>query len=134
MESLLETETPPLKLRADEPVYGMMDGAMIFTREEGWKEVKLGRVFKEQDLFSLTEKRNWLRASEYTAHLGEHKVFEQKFGVVLDKYDHLDDRLAFISDGAKSRSIGMELCRGRIPESHSNTRFLSCCRAFSQIF
>lgn len=101
VEPILETETPPLKLGANEPVYGMMDGAMIFTREEGWKEVKLGRVFKERDLFSLNEKRNWLRTSEYIAHLGGHKDFEQKFGVVLDKYEHLDERLVFISDGAR---------------------------------
>ena len=101
VEAFLEEETPPLKLRANEPVYGMMDGAMIFTREEGWKEVKLGRVFKERDLYSLNEKRNWLRHSEYIAHLGGHKAFEKKFGVVLDKYEHLGQRLVFIGDGAK---------------------------------
>ena len=101
VESLLSEETPPLELGSEEPVYGMMDGAMIFTREEGWKEVKLGRVFKERALFSLNEKRNWVRNSEYISHLGGHKAFEQKFGVVLDKYEHLDKRLVFISDGAK---------------------------------
>ena len=27
-----------------EPVYVMIDGSMIYTREEGWKEIKLGRI------------------------------------------------------------------------------------------
>ena len=29
----------------DDIVYGMMDGSMVFTREDGWKEMKVGRIF-----------------------------------------------------------------------------------------
>ena len=34
---------PPLKSK--EVLYAEVDGSMIFTRDDGWKEVKVGRVF-----------------------------------------------------------------------------------------
>ena len=30
-----------------EPVYGMVDGSMLFT-DTGWQEVKMGRVFQHR--------------------------------------------------------------------------------------
>ena len=35
-------------------VYGMCDGSMVLTREEAWKEIKLGRVFKAEDNLVLS--------------------------------------------------------------------------------
>ena len=38
---------PPLQ--SEEVLYVEADGSMILTREHGWKEVKVGRVFKASD-------------------------------------------------------------------------------------
>ena len=36
-------------VRRDDTLYVETDGSMVFTREEGWKEVKAGRIFKASD-------------------------------------------------------------------------------------
>ncbi len=43
-------------IQQQEVVYGEIDGSMIQT-VEGWKEVKLGRVFKSSGCVTSTEKR-----------------------------------------------------------------------------
>lgn len=82
-------------------VYAQMDGSMILTREDSWKEVKLGRVFGWDDLYEETNTRNWLKDSEYIAHLGDHKTFETAFSKILDNYSDKGEDLVFINDGAK---------------------------------
>lgn len=62
--------------------YVQMDGSMVLTRPQqqqpgGWKEIKLARLFKASDVLT-TEKRTFIRASDYVAHLGDHKVFLQE--------------------------------------------------------
>jgi ribosomal protein L27 len=43
----------------NDTVYMMADGCMVFTREEeGWKEMKVGRVFVAKDNVQVQEKRN----------------------------------------------------------------------------
>ena len=64
---VLEQESPK---EEGERMYAMLDGGMVLTREEGWKEVKIGRVFEEKSNLPTSEKRNWIRSSEYVAHLG----------------------------------------------------------------
>ena len=32
----------------DEPVYITMDGSMVYTREDAWKEMKVGRIYSEK--------------------------------------------------------------------------------------
>lgn len=98
VDSVLEKESPREK---GGRIYAMLDGGMVLTREEGWKEVKIGRVFEEKSNLPATEKRNWIRRSEYVAHLGPHEEFEQKMGVLTDKYEGLAEELVFINDGAK---------------------------------
>ena len=34
---------------ADQRHYVSVDGSMYLTREDGWKEIKLGRIYKESD-------------------------------------------------------------------------------------
>ena len=36
-------------VKTDEVLYVEADGSMILTREEGWSEVKVGRIFKSSD-------------------------------------------------------------------------------------
>ncbi len=71
-----------------EPVYVMMDGAMIFTREEGWKEMKTGRIFAAKDVVGIQPKRNAITNSLYVCHLGNHKQFTGKMEAYCDEYNH----------------------------------------------
>lgn len=89
------------KIEEEQVVYAQVDGSMILTREEGWKEVKLGRVFGADDLCAETDFRNWLKNSEYLAHLGGHEPFEKRMSDMLDGYEDRADDLVFISDGAR---------------------------------
>ena len=36
-------------LKEDEILYAQADGSMLLTRQQGWKEVKVGRIFKSSD-------------------------------------------------------------------------------------
>ena len=95
-------------LEENEIVYAMFDGCMLPTRphkingEEigSWKEMKLGRIFRERDHLKLGEKPNIIRESIYVSHFGKHHDFTDKLEVVVDKFESLDDRLVFINDGA----------------------------------
>jgi hypothetical protein len=89
------------KIEEGQVVYAQVDGSMILTREEGWKEAKLGRVFGADDLCEETDFRSWLKNSEYIAHLGGHKPFEERMSDMLDAYEDRADDLVFINDGAR---------------------------------
>jgi hypothetical protein len=76
--------------------YAMPDGGMIFTREDGWKEMKVVRVFPQSARVELSEKRNWLKKSSYVAHLGNCKDFFRKVQYILDALPNL----VIVADGA----------------------------------
>lgn len=100
-EEWLEEEDLRDDFSEEEIVYAQVDGSMIFTREEKWKEVKLGRIFGASSCLELSFSRNWLKKSEYISHLGGHKVFENKMSEILDNYSNKNENLVFINDGAK---------------------------------
>ncbi|MCX8482914.1 MAG: hypothetical protein ORN50_04985 [Crocinitomicaceae bacterium] len=78
---VLEEEAVVIQQTCDqERHYAMMDGSMVFVREEGWKELKLGRVFAESACYH-EKKRGVISQSRYVAHLGNHQNF-------LTKFDH----------------------------------------------
>lgn len=81
----------------NQPYYVMPDGSMLLTREEGWKEIKLGRIFKANDRVEISPKRTCITQSLYVSHLGGHQEFEEKMGYVIDGIE----QKIFISDGAK---------------------------------
>lgn len=87
-------------VRKDEVLYAQADGSMILTREKGWGEVKLGRVFKSSDCIHAGEKPGWISNSQYVAHFGGHKKFIGQMDSLLDSHGNLGCRLVFISDGA----------------------------------
>jgi Uncharacterised protein family (UPF0236) len=94
-------EEPVLSpVKPDEVMYVEADGSMIFTREEGWSEVKVGRIFKSTGCLHAAEKPGWISHSQYTAHLGSHKQFTKMMDGLVDKYGSLGKRLVFVSDGA----------------------------------
>lgn len=85
------------KQGSSQPVYAMSDGSMVFTREEKWKEIKLGRVFKSEDNLAMTEDRNWIEKSKYCAYLGGHEDFLKRFDLLLKGFT----TIVFIADGAR---------------------------------
>ena len=93
----VRTLTP---LKQKEVLYAQADGSMLLTREEGWKEVKLGRFFKSGDCIHAGSKQGWISNSQYVAHLGSSKDFTKTMDNILESYGKLDNRLIFISDGA----------------------------------
>ena len=76
--------------------YAMVDGSYVMTRIDGWKEVKLGRIFKAGDNYALSEKRNTIKNSQYVAHLGECTDFIEKFSPNIANFTYL----VCIADGA----------------------------------
>ena len=68
-------EEEVMELKADELVYAITDGSMILTREDGWNEVKLGRIFKESQCMEVGGERGWIKTSMYEALLGSSKAF-----------------------------------------------------------
>ena len=80
------------------PHYVMADGAMYLTREEKWKEAKLGRVFSDKNhIEEISKNRGIICQSKYVAHLGSHKEFLGKLEYYLDPLKEL----VIIADGAK---------------------------------
>lgn len=77
--------------------YAMLDGAMYLTREDKWKEAKMGRIFKAADNLHISQNRGAVTDSQYVVHLGNHKEFLSKFEYYLDDLRSL----VIIADGAK---------------------------------
>lgn len=87
-------------LEAEDVLYVEADGSMIFTRDEKWKEVKVGRIFKSSDCVDPNGKNSWIRQSQYVAHLGGCQEFKKEMDDIIDDYGNLKKRIVFISDGA----------------------------------
>ena len=87
-------------LRQDDTLYVELDGSMVLTRKEGWKEVKAGRIFKASDSIRVDGKPGYISHSQYVAHLGDHKTFSSQMEDLIESYNVKGSRLVFISDGA----------------------------------
>ncbi len=81
-------------------VYGMVDGSMVLTREAGWREIKLGRLFAEEaHNKGENSPRGRITDSVYTAHLGHYQAFLSKWKSELATIEK--QRLVFVADGAQ---------------------------------
>ena len=81
----------------DDPVYVMVDGSMIYTRDEQWRELKLGRMFHSSQVIDIQKDRRKVMDSVYVAHLGGVDDFFPKFERHLTGYGSK----VIIGDGAK---------------------------------
>lgn len=99
-ETVVNAERTLTPLKPDEVLYSEVDGSMLLTREEGWKEVKVGRIFKSNDCIHADSKQGWISNSQYAAYLGSSKEFTCTMDDLLESFGKLDKRLIFISDGA----------------------------------
>lgn len=98
--ALIEQEVMNNLQRSPALNYVMVDGAMILSRDEGWKEVKLGRIFPADEVYKLgneEDSRGWIRSSNYTGHIGNCHDFFDKFSPKVDLLDHF----ICVGDGAK---------------------------------
>lgn len=102
LEEVLAAPSPAREIADQQVMYAALDGSMIFTDNQ-WREVKLGRVFGSEDIQDDPQRKRGQRIahSEYTAHLGTSTDFFEKFRITSDKYAFLDERLVFLSDGAR---------------------------------
>jgi hypothetical protein len=89
---------PPLK--PQEVLYVEVDASMIYIRGDGWKEVKVGRVFKSGDCLDPNGKASWIRHSQYLAYLGNSQRFTEQMDGLIESYGSIRQRLVFITDGA----------------------------------
>lgn len=87
----------PIKKQEEETTYVMMDGSMVFTREDKWKEMKLGRIFHHGDNIHISTKRKEVIHSVYVSHLGSIEEFFPKLERHLTPYQNM----TFIGDGSK---------------------------------
>lgn len=93
-----QTPVPTLNLKdKNDVVYMMMDGSMVYTREDEWKEMKVGRMFAGADCIGVQENRNQITQSLYVCHLGDHKNFFAKWEAYTKGYRNK----VCIADGAK---------------------------------
>lgn len=72
-------------VKKEEVLYVEADGSMLLTRDEGWKEVKVGRMFTGGSSIDPNGKLSWIRRSQYVAHLGNNRDFKNKWTRVLWK-------------------------------------------------
>jgi len=89
-----EVVSPELK---EELHYVSIDGSMLLTREEKWKEIKLARIYKDNDIININKERNQLIDSQYVVHLGGHLDFIKKLEY---KISDINNKV-FVCDGAK---------------------------------
>lgn len=99
INSNCEAVIPRLKPSPDpqDSVYVMMDGSMIFTRDNEWRELKLGRLFYASQVVDIQAKRREVLNSVYVGHLGSVDDFFPKLERHLLGYH----KKVIIGDGAK---------------------------------
>lgn len=94
---LSPTLTPLVK---DNVLYAEVDGMMLSTRDEGWKETKTGRLFKSSDCIDPNGNNSRIKHSQYYSYLGDSKTFTDKMDTIIDGYHPCSQQLVFITDGA----------------------------------
>ena len=86
----------PLKNK-QEAVYAMVDNSMLLSREEGWKEMKVGRLFNASSRAAVQQKRTEVMQSLYLCHFGDSREFIEKWEPYLQPYA----KKIILADGAK---------------------------------
>jgi len=86
-----------LELKPKDITYIMVDGSMLLTREEKWKEIKLGRIFTSSSITQTSKNRGLITNTVYVSHFGKAEEFWEK----LSKEIPANENIVFINDGAK---------------------------------
>jgi Uncharacterised protein family (UPF0236) len=88
------------------------DGSMLSTRD-GWKEVKLGVVYRKENHVASTETdRGVITEARYVAVLGEQKEFKEELKALLEaEKAESAPKVAWLGDGAKGNwTLADSLC------------------------
>jgi len=97
IQSNCEAIIPELKPKEkSDTTYVMMDGSMLYTREDKWRELKLGRIFHASQVADIQSNRKEIMKSIYVSHLGSVDEFFPKFERFLVAYKNK----VIIGDGA----------------------------------
>ena len=97
IEANIESVIPKLEDKQNEgPTYLMMDGSMLFTRDKGWKELKLARIFHGTKVIDIQQGRSEIVDTVYCSHLGSIQGFFPK----LERHLKLNSHLVVVGDGA----------------------------------
>lgn len=83
--------------KPSDTTYIMVDGSMLLTREEKWKEIKLGRIFTSSSLTRPSKDRGMVTDTVYISHFGGAAKFWEKFSKEIPTRG----KLVFLNDGAK---------------------------------
>lgn len=118
------TERSQLPVREQETLYVEADASMAFTRKQGWKEVKVGRIFKSSDCIHADPKPGLIMHSQYLAHLGGHKAFAEQMEGLTASYSTKEAQMVFITDGAPWLKNWIE---DAFPGATSILDYYHCC-------
>lgn len=99
-EELAEEEAT-LGVSGEDRLYVEADGSMVLS-DEGYKEVKVGRTFRQSDCREKASKedRGHIARSDYVAQLTDSDSFIKLFEPRLAPYQALSERMVFLTDGA----------------------------------
>lgn len=92
----INTGESPATYSNDQCYYIMLDGGMLLTREQGWKEMKLCRIFSAKEVVQVSKDRREILQSNYIGHLGTHKDFLAKVETHSEGIKHK----IIVADGA----------------------------------
>jgi hypothetical protein len=81
-KSIEEGAPAPLVGNEKGTTYVMADGSMLFTRENGWQEIKVARIFSQSDNVAIQENRNEIAENLFVCHLGGFKGFFEETGTL----------------------------------------------------
>ena len=88
------------------------DGSMLLTREDGWRETKVGVVARGEDIIELKNARRAVTEARYVAVLGDKDEFKASLDAAL-KAERADEvtQVVWLADGAKwNWTMATELC------------------------
>lgn len=111
-------------LEKEDILYAELDGSMLHLRDEGWKEVKLLRLFKGSDCLNPGSDSSYLVSSHYAAHLGSHCDFCEIAERAIDSYGYRKSDLVFITDGASWIKNWIE---DYYPQAHAVLDYFHVC-------
>ena len=77
-----------------------VDGSFLSTRKLGWKEVKLGRIYKSSEVESV-DNQDLMSNSEYLSHFGNCEKFAKKMDRLIGTREKDKTELVFVNDGAE---------------------------------
>ncbi|NLY71495.1 MAG: ISKra4 family transposase, partial [Clostridiales bacterium] len=83
-------------------IYIEVDGSMVLIRGEGWKEIKLGMIFRDDRILNRNKERHIITEKDYVACLGSAEEFKKMLWseAIKNGYQEVKE-VVMLGDGAK---------------------------------